>query len=459
MRKIVEHLKKYTLAKRLWVLVLSVTTLIVIQGLSIVLDVNQIILVSIYIVELILFGLSVSAIKKLIAENKKQFQHNEIKNELSKKAGQLEQSNLSLNLLYKIAKMISVQQSSVVDYQTILQDLTKTLNVQAMEICLLKSEGSQAYEHVQVGEYIDSKQCATLDCDGCIKAGHQHFEKEALVKTQYPLQDSQENFGVLTCTHKQNQPLKPWQNQLLFSVAELFTTSITLNEKRDSNRVLALMTERAVIARELHDSLAQSLSYLNIQATRLNRAQQAKVNDQAKQEIIDEIKEGLSNAYRQLRELLSTFRLKIEHNGIKAALEETVKHLQAKVDINVELNFKIEHIPLTPHEEIHLVQLAREAAQNACYHSNGQNINIDLYCELPDKIFLTVKDDGVGISDDPEKLNHYGLAIMKERSRNLNGELIIKRRESKGTVVKFSFEPTELKTTQKINLQEIIHHE
>ena len=53
-----------------------------------------------------------------------------------------------------------------------------------------------------------------------------------------------------------------------------------------------------------------------------------------------------------------------------------------------------------------------------------------------------MKDDGVGINDDPEKLNHYGLAIMKERSRHLNGDLEIRRRDEKGTIVEFSFQPS-----------------
>ena len=62
---------------------------------------------------------------------------------------------------------------------------------------------------------------------------------------------------------------------------------------------MLIAEERAVIARELHDSLAQSLSYLKVQMSLLTRKVQKKVPEEQVHETIDDIKNGLNNAYLQ----------------------------------------------------------------------------------------------------------------------------------------------------------------
>ena len=59
-----------------------------------------------------------------------------------------------------------------------------------------------------------------------------------------------------------------------------------------------------------------------------------------------------------------------------------------------------------------------------------------------------ISDNGVGIPQDPTKLNHYGLAIMQERSRNLGGEISITPGSEGGTLVSFSFEPEYVKSSE-----------
>ena len=87
-----------------------------------------------------------------------------------------------------------------------------------------------------------------------------------------------------------------------------------------------------------------------------------------------------------------------------------------------------------------MLQISKEAVQNAIYHSKGTRVDIDVLVQEGD-VLLTIKDDGIGIKDDPGKLNHYGLAIMNERGRNLTGDISIKRREEGGTQVDIQFTP------------------
>ena len=160
------------------------------------------------------------------------------------------------------------------------------------------------------------------------------------------------------------------------------------------------------------------------------------------EEVVDELKNGLGAAYSELRELLTTFRLKLDDQCIKTALEQTISQLKTRSDEFVfELVYAVENIPFSPQEEIHVLQIAREATQNAFYHSKGDQIHISLISTAQSEVILTIIDNGIGIPEDPSKLNHYGLAIMQERSRNLNGELSIKRNRDRGTTVNFCFIP------------------
>lgn len=198
-----------------------------------------------------------------------------------------------------------------------------------------------------------------------------------------------------------------------------------------------------MIARELHDSLAQALSYLKIQVSRLNKA--ISLDDKVSMlDVASELKHGLDAAYRQLRELLTTFRLKVDDGGLQQALETTATQLSAQSGMKFKLDYQLTNTPLEPHEEIHLLQIVREASQNAVHHSQGTEVLIRIVQRSDQAIELAIEDNGVGIPPEAEKQNHYGLAIMQERCKQLGGSIRISRREQGGTGVYFRFTPNYL---------------
>ena len=105
-------------------------------------------------------------------------------------------------------------------------------------------------------------------------------------------------------------------------------------------------------------------------------------------------------------------------------------------------HYKLSNIPLSPTEEIHILQIIREASQNAVNHSRGTEVDIILQQKDNQSIELLVEDNGIGIPPNAERRNHYGLAIINERSRHLNGQVDIETRRQGGTSVRFSFKPS-----------------
>ena len=356
------------------------------------------------------------------------------------KTAELSQSKASLELLFDVSRKMYEMPPGDYEFDTILKELSETTGVCDLDLCVMTESGSVPFFHLLTAEKQLPEHCREHQCDDCTV--HLKDIQKSDFQVKYPLLKDGASYGVLVVNPSKGQTLQDWQHQLFAAVAEQIAICLSMKEQRAQDRRIALLNERTVIARELHDSLAQALSYLKIQVTRL---QKLKDKDGAAEQIdavIGELKGGLSSAYRELRELLTTFRLKLDEQNLKSAFEQTVQQLKSRSDhFDFIIDYQVTHIPFTPQEEIHLLQITREAMQNAFYHSKGNKIWVSLRENGESSITLSVKDNGIGISDDPKKLNHYGLAIMEERARNLNGTIGYNTPPEGGTQVLLEFVP------------------
>jgi two-component system, NarL family, nitrate/nitrite sensor histidine kinase NarX len=201
------------------------------------------------------------------------------------------------------------------------------------------------------------------------------------------------------------------------------------------------MEERNIIARELHDSLAQSLAYLKMQVSRLERVQTIDAAPDARRQIFDELRTGMNSAYRQLRELLTTFRLKLDTPGLNAALNHTVAEFNGRLATSIFLQCDLPPQTLTPNEEIHVLQIVREALTNAVKHAKATEIRVTVRYSAP-HVHVSVTDNGVGLPDGKVPEQHYGLIIMHERASSLGGSISLGNRQSGGVEVALSFVPS-----------------
>ena len=232
-----------------------------------------------------------------------------------------------------------------------------------------------------------------------------------------------------------------WQAQhseppLMRGVATMLARSLQLENAEQSMRHLLLMEERATIARELHDSLAQSLVYLRIQMVRLKRAMGD--TSPSAQAITAEIDRALTEANRQLRELLTTFRLSVEPADLLTALQQVIAqlHLQTEAEILLE-GGQAPH--LNAAQQVHVLQIVREALLNAIRHASATQIIVRCMLETHHDLMIEIEDNGPGLNKPEARPGHYGLAIMQERARSLHGTLAISQPASGGTKVALVF--------------------
>jgi len=149
---------------------------------------------------------------------------------------------------------------------------------------------------------------------------------------------------------------------------------------------------------------------------------------------------GLNNAYRQLRELLTTFRLRMDGRGLSDALRNTVDEFSQRTEIDLRLNDRLLGHELDSSEQIHVLQVVREALNNVEHHARARRADVRL-ATVQGRVLVTVDDDGVGVQDAEAPMHHYGLAIMRDRAATLGGTLRISRRSQGGTRVELDFSP------------------
>ncbi|WP_313140981.1 nitrate/nitrite two-component system sensor histidine kinase NarQ [Leclercia sp.] len=230
---------------------------------------------------------------------------------------------------------------------------------------------------------------------------------------------------------------RPVPMPLMKSVATMLGRGLFSNQAQKHYHQLLLMEERATIARELHDSLAQVLSYLRIQLTLLKHA--VPEENETAQGIITDFSQALNAAYRQLRELLTTFRLTLNQANLPAALQEMLDDLQKQTAARLTLDCQLSSLALDAQMQVHLLQIVREAVLNAIKHAQASDITVCCITAPDGKHTVTISDNGIGIGDASEPPGHYGLNIMRERADRLGGTLSFSQPPEGGTQVSVRF--------------------
>ncbi len=226
-----------------------------------------------------------------------------------------------------------------------------------------------------------------------------------------------------------------WQRDLSQAMAQTVGRGIERSFRQADDRRLAVLEERSTIARELHDSIAQSLSYSRIQMHRLKVFIEREEPREKVLQTVTELSEGIATAYSQLREVLTTFRLQINSSGLNGAVEETVEEFRNRTGIAMTVTNELLGIELSPNEQIHFIHILREALINIEKHARATNVSVRMMRSPEGGFVLKVEDDGIGIGSTTGKYKHFGLSIMRERAEALHGTLSVAPGHEKGTCV------------------------
>lgn len=296
---------------------------------------------------------------------------------------------------------------------------------------------SQVLNHIRVSEHLRYIELEILGAEHWEISFGQKDPKQSLQVEELSIEN--ENLAVLSWQAGLPCP----DPRMMKNLGQMVAKALYSHKTQRQQEQLLLMEERSIIARN-YDSLAQVLSFLQIQLTLLKHNLK-KEDEESKEKsiaIIGEFEQALSDGYSQLRELLATFRLTVQEANLQVALEQVIESLRSQTKMQMTVECSLPSQSLNPQELVHVLQIVREATLNAMKHSKGTRIEVKAHINAEGEYEILVQDNGVGIPTLDEPDGHYGLNIMTERSRQLNAQFSISKGEQGGTIVKITLPHT-----------------
>ncbi|WP_423747852.1 histidine kinase [Halopseudomonas nanhaiensis] len=368
--------------------------------------------------------------------------YGQMEQKVATKTARLRRSNESLQLLFDTARLLYSQADEPeVLMGQMLGEVQRILDVGPISLCLNRSAGVGSHTSMTSLGLSPPEYCKLPNCGDCPVNSEGSLLPSGNRLISFDLTAGDAELGNLRIEQPLQAPLEPWQSQLLETLADLFAASLSLAQMGQQQARFALMEERAVIARELHDSLAQALSAQKLQLARLKRQVSQGKNTDELMQTLGQVDHGLNAAYRQLRELLTTFRIKVDQPGLHPALMATVDEFSQHSGLEIHFDYQLEHAPLKPNEEVHCLQIVREALSNVVKHARACHCWLSFDQDAQGTIHVRIEDDGLGIDTVESPAGHYGLTILRERANSLNGTIRIGPRAGGGTLVYLRFPP------------------
>ena len=240
----------------------------------------------------------------------------------------------------------------------------------------------------------------------------------------------------------------------LNAVTDMFEAQLIKNNEqlerfteyeKEKNKIL-IIEERFKIASELHDSLAQTLARLKIQARVLDESIHQGDDSQMWNEL-EKLEDSIHKANAEIRELIKQFR-----TGPKAT-KNFITELENLIDsfkkenssIKIFLQIEDKKVNLSDDQSRNILKIIQEAITNVVKHSQAKIVRLFISKEKDNTVNVLVEDDGIGIAkscfighEEEVSGEHFGISVMKDRANQMNARLDIESEPGEGVRIKLN---------------------
>jgi signal transduction histidine kinase len=242
--------------------------------------------------------------------------------------------------------------------------------------------------------------------------------------------------GLLSCYRLRDRGYGIDEIALVTALAEQIGLMLETQRLRRQAEEMAILAERQRLARDLHDSVTQSLYSLTL-FSRAGREAAADGDAQRLQESLASLERNTLHALREMRLLLYELRpADLEHEGLQRALELRLNTVERRAGLQLDVQIDLPHT-LPPSCESDLYHIVVEALNNVVKHAAAGHVTLVLKQagEQPNRcLHLVIADDGRGF-DPVRNTPGLGLNNMRERVARLHGEITITGELGRGTTV------------------------
>ncbi len=273
----------------------------------------------------------------------------------------------------------------------------------------------------------------TRDLKPCVARTGQPYFGQCSSMVVVPLEHNGRLLGAYNLYMTEERPIPEEVSLLFCSISEHLAMAVENTRLMRENLRMSLMSERQMMANEVHDSLAQTMAYMKMRVELLREALLQYESGKALKYSGD-IQQALDEAYASLRELLTQFRNRMDPLGIEHALRELAAGYFDRTGVRLEFENRIPDLNLSVDQEVQVFHILQEALSNVARHSRATQAWLTL--EVVDGQYaFTVEDDGRGVfvmGAQPDLRHHFGISIMSERAQRLGGNIEIANRPQGG---------------------------
>ena len=382
--------------------------------------------------------------------------YNSLEERVQLKTTALADQNRELALLYDSAAFLQRPQSVEAMCDGFLQRISRYFGVDGGSVRVLDDRHSNLHMVVHHG-----LSAALTKSEQCMKVGDclcgEAVEKKITVihdlrkaVSSHELQCRSEGFSTVSVfhirAHEQHlgffnlhfRKAKTFSDRdiaLLETLGQLLGIAIENMRLVSREREMAISEERNLVAQGLHDSIAQGLTFMNIQLQMLDDSLRGGKIDEAA-DIVPALRAGVQESYEDVRELLLNFRSRLSEDDLVGTLNSTLDKFSRQTGIEVDFATDGNGPPFSREQQLQVLFIVQEALSNIRKHSMAKRVEIRL--DDRQDFMLTIRDDGIGF--DAQTLlqkgdNHVGINIMRERAQRIHAALDVLSAAGKGTTV------------------------
>jgi two-component system nitrate/nitrite sensor histidine kinase NarX len=377
-----------------------------------------------------------------------------LEDKVAQKTQSLEGQNRELSTLYEVAALLNHPGTLEDMCRDFLRKLMATLKADGGAVRLTEERTGKIHLYIHeklAPAFVSQEMC--LERDECL-CGHAAQQRASVVRlfatgevpqpdyncrkagygsvSVFAIQFKNQVLGIFNLYFRQARGFSESERLMLESLGQHLGVAIENQRLVAREKEMAVSEERNLLAQELHDSIAQSLAFLNLQAQMLEDA--LAKNDLAEARGgVSQMREGIQESYDDVRELLVHFRTRFGESDLETAARALLGRFEADTGIATTYKQSGTGVPLSPEIQIQALHIIQECLSNARKHSSAGRVSVELECG-PVYTFR-VSDDGRGFDPGARADGHVGLAIMRERAHRIGGQIAVASRPGDGTCI------------------------